>query len=334
MKKIIIIVILIVIIAIFLFPNVSLSLKSIGASINLIIPSGDWRPLEIFTKDPVKEEHIIDSISGRTLTLHVYKLKESPPESPALIIYTPFIGGGLEDQRLVNLLKTFARLGFITAAPLRSEGSLVVSKKDIDDVISSVTFFEENPSFDIKSYGLFGISYGSGPVIIAADDPRISHLVDFVVSFGGYFELQNLLEFIASGEYSYKDISDKTEPDPYAHQILEETLDYYDTDRQTMINTPKFAKLKYDLSPSNFINQPQTDFLIIHSTDDNFIPYTESMRLYDALRDQASVQFVLTNALEHGTYKKLNFQNIRQAYLPSAADFYKLIYRLLSEHGS
>ena len=36
--------------------------------------------------------------------------------------------------------------------------------------------------------GLMGISYGAGPTLIAAADPRIAARVDFVLSHGGYFD--------------------------------------------------------------------------------------------------------------------------------------------------
>lgn len=313
---------------------VSVRLKTLGVAINLLIPEGNWRPLEIFTSAPVREEHIIESPSGRTLTAHLYRPKSLLQKAPsAMVIYTPFAGGGLDDPRLINILKTFAQAGFITAIPWRTEDALVVSEKDIDDIVSTVNFLKQQQSLGISSFGILGISYGAGPAIAAAHEPEIKDLVRFIISFGGYYDLENTLDFIFTGSFEYKDASGKLEPDPYTYEVLEKTLAHFGLKRERLKNSPEFQKTRERISPRHIVGQTRAEYFIMHSTNDTLIPYTESMRLSDALKEKgASVHFALVSAFEHGVYKKLNFENFRRYYLPSFRDFYNFLYAIISKY--
>lgn len=300
-------------------PSVSLRLKAAGTLINLVIPQGKWRPLNIFTREPVQKEYSIESSSGHRLIIRIYQ-KPKTVSSPALLIYTPFIGEGLDDYRLVNLAETFSRSGFTAVTVLRQEDRLVVSQKDIEDIISAAIFIKNNPDVKISKFGLLGISYGSGPAIIASADKRIKDWVGFIVSFGGYYNFQEVLEFVA-GEKSH----------PYAREILEKTVQYYGTDEKTFLQGAEFEKLKRDLSPANVIDELGADFFIVHSVDDSFIPHTQSAKLAGAVSGRLPTHFTLTSIFEHGSYKKPTFENLRKYYFPSLTDLYKLLFAFLSK---
>ena len=302
-----------------------------ATALNLLIPRGDWRPLEIFTRKPIREEQVIRSLSGRQLRIQVWRPKIPAKKSiSAMIIYIPFIDGGPDDPRIMNLANTFARAGFVVAVPWRSEDPFIMNLKDIDDVVSSVLFLKDSARLKVDYYGLFGISSGNGPVIAAAADPRIKDSVGFIISFAGYYDLQNVLRFVMTGQYSYRDITGTIEPHFYTRELLAKTIDYYNTDEELFLTGPEFEKLRQGLSPFRFVDALKADFFIIHSTDDTMIPYTESMRLADALKERAPVHFTLNAVFEHGTYKKINWANMRRCYLPSVCGFYKFLYALLS----
>lgn len=313
--------------------KVSIRLKTIATTINLLIPKGDWRPLEIFSRKPIKEEQVIESLSGRKLTIQIWRPeKPAKKSSPALIIYMPIIDGASDDPRLMNLANTFARAGFVVASPWRSEDPFIMNLKDIDDVVSTVLFLKDNTRLKVDYCGLFGISSSNGPVIAAAADPRIKDSVGFIISFAGYYDIQNVLRFVMTGQYSYKDSRGTIEPHSYTRELLAKALDYYNTDEELFLTGPEFEKLRQGLSPSRFVDELKADFFIVHSTDDTMIPYTESMRLADALKERVPVHFALNAVFEHGTYKKINLANMRRCYLPSVGGFYKFLYALLSRH--
>lgn len=53
------------------------------------------------------------------------------------------------------------------------------------------------------------------------------------------------------------------------------------------------------LSPARVIDRLQADLVIIHGADDDFIPYTESLRLAEAAPDRSRAHVVITRLLGH-----------------------------------
>ena len=82
--------------------------------------------------------------------------------------------------------------------------SFRVSSADIDEIRRAYeAFLFLNEVRLSSSCGLFGFSYGAGPTLIAASRPAIREKVRFLVSFGGYYDLRNVLSFIATGHFEY-----------------------------------------------------------------------------------------------------------------------------------
>jgi dipeptidyl aminopeptidase/acylaminoacyl peptidase len=236
-----------------------------------------------------------------------------------MIIYTPFIGGGLEDERLVNLAETWARAGFVVAVPWRESDTLIVSTKDIEDLVVTIEYVAEN--FNVKQVGLFGISYGAGPTFAAAADSRVRDVVPFVISLNGYGDLNEVIRFISTGEYSYGEIAGTLTPHSYPGEILEATL-------QAGI---RLNRLGDALSPIEQLEQVDADIYIVHSTADIFIPYTESMRLHDAARREGlKSKLLLTEFVEHGTYRPLSPVTIWRYYLPAVSGLYSIVSSLVT----
>ncbi|MCH8986739.1 hypothetical protein IIA94_01050 [Patescibacteria group bacterium] len=325
-------------------PQVATAFKTAALWINIAIPEGGWRPLDLFTPAPILEKHSIESESLRTLMMHLY-LPATMDTSGAIIIYTPFVGGGIEDPRLVNVAKSFARAGFAVLLSSRTGDKLIMSAKDIEDVVSLFLFLEKHPRINQNRIGLLGISYGAGPVIIAAADARIQDRVRFVVSMSGYYDFENSLRFIVTGQYSYKNIQRQSEPSAFTQEIVRNSFERHGINKELFEsfvaqpnrfeelfqNSPKIQEFGLRLSPSEVIDDIKTRFLIIHSTEDLLIPHTESIRLADALKGRVPVYFTLLSMLEHGQPRPFTMENIRKYYLPSLVDSYVFLYKLLGE---
>ncbi len=330
-KKLAVTILTAALLGLLLLPQTRVGLKTLGAALNLLVPQGNWRPLQWLTRAPLRQQEVIKSINGRSLTIFLFEPAGAARQARnALLIYTPLIGPGPEDPRLVNLASTFARAGFVAAIPWRGEEQQIITPQDVDDVVSTALFLKNNPQWRVERLGLMGLSYGNGPVIVAAADPRLKESVSFVVSFAGYFDILNAAHFVQSGEFSYEEARGNLAPDPYAKEILNKTLNHYGIAPEKLFESAKFGELRRALSPAQFIDQLKAEFFILHSTDDRYIPYTESLRLRDALLGRVPVNFALTTIFEHGDYKKLTWGNLRGAYLPTALDFYKFLYRMFS----
>ena len=316
-----------VLVAVGLLPVVRSRLLAASVTLNLLVPEGRWRPLEVWTRAPERSRRSVESSSGRTLTVDLYTPKDSRAFHPALIVYTPFIGGGLDDSRLINLASTFARAGFVVAVPWREGEAQIVSTRDVDDIVATAQLVEGTSG----SVGLFGMSYGTGPVFAAAADDRISDEVDFIISLNGYFDLKNVIDFIQTGSFAYKELAGQIEPHSYPQEILTANLAELNISLEQYQRSDQFTALREELSPASFVPVINAQLFIIHSTADTFIPYTESLRLHEAARAAGMrSSLVLTDVIEHGSYRPLTVQAVRRYYLPAGQQIYALILSLLS----
>jgi dipeptidyl aminopeptidase/acylaminoacyl peptidase len=328
--KVLAAVLLAVLLLFYFLPQPILHVKTAAVLINLLLPEGRLRPLEVFTKELVETRQEIAVADGKKLTLYFYTPEGAKPKS-AVVFYTPLIGEGPQHPRLRNLLLTFAKSGFVVLIPWRSEKERLVSPSDAEDVISAAQFLLNDVELKIEKLGLFGLSYGAGPIIVAAADPRISKDVDFVVSFAGYYDLKSAAQFVMTGEFEYNDIKGKLAPESYAQHVLKESIKQYGLSEEEFFESIVFEELRQKMSPSAVTSRLRAEFFIVHSTDDRYIPYTESMRLHDALKDRVPTHFALTTIFEHGDYKPLTWQNFKNVYLPSVTDFYNFLSLILTK---
>jgi fermentation-respiration switch protein FrsA (DUF1100 family) len=196
--------------------------------------------------------------------------------------------------------------------------------------------------------GLMGISYGAGPTIIAAADPAIAEQVRFVISFGGYYDLPDVIRFVTTGHFAWQGHRGHIPPNPQARgrfllanlDLLRDAKDreilaasaralaegdgrkaavptaeltswgaalhalLMNTDPErvgTLIEQldPRVRDRIAFLSPSRVIGRLQAHLIIIHGLQDDFIPYTESLRLATAAPMKNRVHLALTRLITH-----------------------------------
>lgn len=133
-------------------------------------------------------------------------LPQSETKRPGILLNHGVIDTGKDDPRLRRFAEILCRSGFVVFVPdFKGMRSFHMAPSDIDEVQAA---FENLISLEKyilpESCGLFGFSYGAGPTMIAASRPRIRDRVRFVVSFGGYYDLKNVLSYIATGNFEFK----------------------------------------------------------------------------------------------------------------------------------
>lgn len=305
-------------------PPAASAIKAAAVTINVLIPSGAWRPLQWATPSPTQKDIRVQS-GERNLIIRLYYPARLP--QTGLVIYTPFIGGKLDDPRLTNLAETFARAGFLVATPIPERDSIAVSTNDAEDVITAAQLVLQ----EVSAVGLFGISYGNGPTFAAAADARINDRVVFLVSLNGMYDLKNLIEFIETGTFAYQDTAYTLTPHQYTKDILEATRQAeHIPPGADLVTSQAFARLRLSLSPASHVSAISVPVFLIHAATDSFIPYTETMRLRDALADRVPTSFLLTDVIEHGSYHKLTLSNLKRRYLPALVGFYRSIRYILT----
>jgi dienelactone hydrolase len=114
------------------------------------------------------------------------------------------IDTGKHDPRLKRFAVILCRAGFVVFVPdLEGMRSFHISPSDTDEVQDAFEALLSREETRPDSCGIFSFSYGAGPAMIAACRPAIRQKVRFLVSFGGYYDLKNVLSFLATGHFEF-----------------------------------------------------------------------------------------------------------------------------------
>jgi dienelactone hydrolase len=155
------------------------------------------------------------------------------------------IDTGKDDPRLKRFATVLCQTGFVVIVPdFQGMRSFRISPSDVDEIQTAFFHFVSRPEVRSDSCGLFGFSYGAGPTIIAACRPEVREKVRFVVSFGGYYNLKNVLSFIATGHFEFQGQSFFRKPQEYGKWVfLANNLDWVESPEDRAV-LRKILKLK------------------------------------------------------------------------------------------
>jgi len=155
-------------------------------------------------------------------------LPEAGRRCPGILLNHGVVDAGKNDPRLKRFAEILCRSGFVVFVPdFKGMRSFRVAPSDIDEVQVAFENLVSLREFTLpESCGLFGFSYGSGPTMIAASRPVIREKVRFIVSFGGYYDLRNVLSYIATGNFEFEGRRYFRKPQEYGKWVfLENNLD-------------------------------------------------------------------------------------------------------------
>lgn len=384
MKKSLMLVVVIALVA-YLLPFVRAAIMAALILSDFLNPQPD-NLFRRFASQPAKVSIAFKS-SNRNIRADLYKIAANRKTAGVLLVHG-LNEWGKEDPRLVELAERLARAGFVVLVPDFLEMKRLRAKlSEVEDIVNSFHFLSLQRDYVAEDKcGMIGFSYGAGPTLLAAADPRIKDKVKFLVSFGGYYELENCLLFLTTGyhkvdeKWQYlpprryakwyfilanpelvenendrellgeiarlKSENENANVDSLASRLGAEGKRVYDflTNRdpsrfQSLLNGLSDEVKVYlkDLSPSRVLDKVKAYVLIGHGIDDDAIPYTESLKLAEALRKH--------DREVHATIMKLyihvdldlperNFKNIFSFYIPEAIKFWYLIYDLMLQQLS
>jgi dienelactone hydrolase len=158
---------------------------------------------------------------GREMEADFY-LPRDGRAHPGLILVHGVNEVGKADPRIKWAAEVFCRAGFCVLVPdFLGFKSQRLRPSDIQEIADSLLYLSSRQDLVRPDrLGIAGFSYGAGPTLIAACDPRIRKKVDFLVSFGGYYDLTNIIEFVTTGHYSYHGKSFHRPPNDYTRWIF------------------------------------------------------------------------------------------------------------------
>ena len=130
--------------------------------------------------------------------------------------------------------------------------SFRIAPSDIDEVQAAFEYLVSLENHIMPhSSGLFGFSYGAGPTLHAACRPAIRQKVRFLMVFGAYYDLKNVLSFLATGTFEFEGKKYFREPQEYGKWVfLANNLDLVvSQDDRTTLQSILRVKLRDEKAP-------------------------------------------------------------------------------------
>jgi acetyl esterase/lipase len=327
------------------------------------------------------EEPVIFKVKFRSSIRHIEAdlylpfhriLRTEEGWSGGIVLVHGLIDTGKNDPRLIHLAKSLSRAGWVTLVP-DFEGMRVfkVRLTDIDEIVDSFIYLSNHIKLDKNKVGLLGFSYGAGPTLLAAADQRIRDKVNFVVSFGGYYDMKNLIRFVTTGTHNYKGEKYFLRPMGYARwAFLRSNLTFIENEKdreilKTIIEIksekeeadvgilskalgpegrivfnllsnrdptrvddlisglrPELKETMVKLSPKGKIADIKAHLFLVHGRDDDAIPFTETLRMAEEVRDKERLHLYILDLFVH-----VDPSDLRS--FPSLFKFYSLVYRFM-----
>lgn len=116
------------------------------------------------------------------------------PRARGAMLFIPGVGDNRTIEQLVNLDEALARNGVVVmnmTTPTLINYDL--SPSDSDAVVRAFQRLAAWPSVDPRRVSIVGFSGGAPLACLAAVDPRIRDQVAYILDFGGYFDVTNVL---------------------------------------------------------------------------------------------------------------------------------------------
>ena len=177
------------------------------------------RPVTWLTATPVVDRTVIDYDGGRILA-DIYRPPDDGPHA-GLILSMGAPPLYLDDPRLVKLAEDLARAGLVVVVPFSSRlDEEMIEPEEIEALVGVYQHLERQAYVDAERVGYFGISVGGSLALLAAADSRIADRVDYVVSFGGYFDALDTFTAVGARRLVYDGREENWEPDTHSVEVM------------------------------------------------------------------------------------------------------------------
>lgn len=352
--------------------------------LGLLILTDSVRPPEKALMGKLIPAPVVKQVSvpsrGKRLKADLY-VPRRKGKHPALLIVHGVNPTGKDDEQVVLLAKNLARAGFLVLVPdFEGMKTLRIRLSDVEDVVQSFLYLARDRQAR-PGGAMMGISYGAGPMLLAAADSRVNDRTATVATFGGYGDLREVLRFALTGSFEYGGHEGRQRPDsslrwmflyknldllgPGAERdrlrkIIEKQGRYESADAAVMAKTlgpegkavhafltntdgRRFPALYENLpasmreyvnqlSPVRVVSRVKAYFIIAHGMEDYSIPYTESLRLADAVGDRERVHVALLPQFMHIESVESSGSDLYRRYAVGGWRLFGAIYDLLERN--
>lgn len=361
------------------FPQVRRGLLALLV-IHDLVPQTETKWLDYAGKDIVVEHPEIE-FNGEKIKTNLYR-PEKKGKHAALVYVHGVNELGKDDPRLDSLAKSFSRAGFAVLVPQlpdMSPGRL--NPRVIPEIEAGIEYISRRTDIAApEKIGVLGFSIGSGPAMIAVSKMQNRVPARFMISFGGYYDLREVIGFSTTGHFFHQGKDYFIEPDPQSRwffvryyadfiknredaEFLKQIAQIKIADPSTdisdlagrlsaegksildlIMNTdparvgeltdnlpPELKDFILRLDPATQVENMPADLFVVHSLNDNVIPFSQSVELYEIFKNKTRTRLYLLKIFSHVNpiFPPLAFGNFFREYAPETFRLWRLVYEVL-----
>jgi acetyl esterase/lipase len=181
------------------------------------------RPVTWITSDPIREDVTLRYPSG-TMEAEVYRPGDDDPHG-AFVFSMGAPPLDRDDERLVKLADAAARGGLVMLIPFSEDlYDELVTPEEVDALVAAFQYLQAQDYVKPDKIGYIGVSVGASLALLAASEDSINDDVDFVVSFGGYFDALDLLREVTTETISYDGHEEQWEPQRHTVRVMSKQI--------------------------------------------------------------------------------------------------------------
>jgi dienelactone hydrolase len=183
-------------------------------------------PLKLTTSEPIKEE-VTFHYGQQEVVADLYRPSDGGRHG-AVVVVIGAAPRARTDPRAVRLASSAARAGVVVMIPdlkhlLRDE----MVPEEIEALVAAFRYLRGQEFVDEERVGYLGFSVGAGMALVAASDPLISDDVAFFGSFGGYYDLSDVIAAVTSETITDDGQREDWDPDDKTVRVLRRSLIHY-----------------------------------------------------------------------------------------------------------
>ncbi len=284
------------------------------------------------------------------------------------------VAAGKDDRAMKFAGETLARAGFVVLVPqLDNLTRFRLHQDDVEGMVDGFQYLSRQ-KFCNGRIGMFGVCLSAPLVLLAATYPAISRKLAVIVSWGGFYNINDWMQDILKEQYVDGGGVKSWKPRSFlvgeAHKWLIELMpDASDRVRiakmlagsvpgsangdlspsgqamyELITNTnpervadlwvrldPRLQQTLDSLSFHGKAHQLKTKIAIIHSINDDVVPWVESVKLANAITAESIIYFKIFRQFYHASIEDLlraRISNLR-AVVSEIFQFYFFVYHIL-----
>lgn len=165
------------------------------------------------------------TIDGRPGTADLYLPGDRAPEA-GIVLIPGAVPEGKDDERLVDLAFTLARVRFAVLTPaLSGYRELTIRPEQVREVADAFRYLadDENLSPDGRA-GIGAFSFAVGTGVLAALEHDVGQRVRFIFGVGGYHDLKLAIRYFTTGYFEDDGKPRHTQPSDYGRLVFARTV--------------------------------------------------------------------------------------------------------------